>query len=96
MDAGGGLGPFAFPAIVGDSFVITVRSIGTGDILSYGAVVPATSTPQVVESTPAAGQQDVWLGSSVEVEFSEPIAGDTHSSPVRRPPVQREVVKWSA
>ena len=76
MDAGG-LDPFAFPAIVGDSFVITVRSIVTGDIQSYGAVVPATSTPQVVKSTPAAGQQDVWLGSSVEVEFSEPIAGDT-------------------
>ena len=90
MDAGG-LDPFAFPAIVGDSFVITVRSIVTGDIQSYGAVVPATSTPQVVKSTPAAGQQDVWLGSSVEVEFSEPIAG-THS---RRSDVRRAAEeKW--
>ena len=68
---GGGFDPVAVQAAVGDTIEISLYSPGTSQV--FERVVPAASVPQLLRTSPTAGQADVKRDATITVAFSEPL-----------------------
>lgn len=73
----GGFDPIALGAAAGDTIIVTLNPFNGGPPLPYAVVVPATSVPRVLRSSPLPGEAAVWVSSDVTVVFTEPIDVDS-------------------
>ena len=77
------LDPVAVPARTGDVLELGVRATAGGADLTFAMAVPPASSPRVVRTSPRQGQKGVWIESSVDVVFSEPISDPDVAGRVR-------------
>jgi len=68
----GGFDPVAVAAVAGDTLSITVVHWGGHGTTTYG-VVPISSRPSVVRTSPVSGKTDVPLDSVILVVFNQPM-----------------------
>jgi alpha-tubulin suppressor-like RCC1 family protein len=77
----GGLDPIAFPAMQGDTLRLSAID-SNRRAFSTTSIVPASTPPRVVRTSPPRGKTSVPLNTRIEVVFSEPVdaASLTHDS----------------
>ena len=79
----GGFDPVAVSAGVGDTLDFTVQGAAAGEPSSYRVLVPATSAPHVVRTTPPPHKRDVALNCVIVVTFSEPMDSASAASAIK-------------